>query len=201
MKNKYFYSLFIILTLTVLMVPLAGAADVDFLYKIENNDGLNNHNLLGIQIENRMDSDYLFSASGFTGNLINDEEDCQQFNINMHKKMNFKSDFDYYLGAGYNYSFNDSDELKKNLLFLSLKGINERSQYSVISKVSYAPLGTYSFTGEDLENMSAWDIKLTFKTYIGKNFNLSLTGAMGGETFQDFSVNKNEYLIGVGWDL
>ncbi len=201
MKNKYFIFLFIILILTMFLLPVVEATDINVFYKIENNDQLNSPNLAGIYIQNKLNKNYLFTASGATGNLIGDKKDCQQFNVNMYKKITFKSDFNYYLGAGYNYLLDDSDELKKNLMFFTLKGINQRQAYSVISEICYAPLGIYSFGEQDPQNMNAWNIKLKLKTYITEKLNISLEGSVGAETYQDFSINKNGYSIGLGWDL
>jgi len=199
-KTKNIISLMIIILLLV-VCNSAIAADVGLFYSQGELD------TVGIKIDSKLNNNYLIKLSGESGNLFSKNDEGIIMEGYLYKNIKNKKDFNYYLGAGYKYSYNqhsniiDGGKLNKNVLIISMKGLNKKGNFNIYGEIGYIPFGKYKYMDENRKDLTGSVINIGIKTMINDNIMIFFEGNILNENYNNFSNNTTGFKIGTGCDI
>ncbi|MFW5986072.1 MAG: hypothetical protein ACOCQH_01800 [Halanaerobiales bacterium] len=176
-------------------------------YKIRDSSEINNKSYLTTEVDYELGPDYLMKANAGMSGVIEDDPAGLIGEVNIYRKLNLDTGFNYYVGGGYDYHFDQKSQLmeggklSQNSLFISLLGANIQDKFSITSRIDYSPVGAYKYMDHRLKLMTTWKLGLNVNYRFTSNMKLLLGGEMGRENSEEFSSDITTYKIGLQWDI
>ncbi len=124
------------------------------------------------------------------GNLLGENHEAYLFDSGFYKQINNR----YSLGVEYKYLYdqkslynNIGGKLTKQLLSLTVKGVNKVGRFNVSGEFSYAPVGFYKYMNDKYRNLSGMYFGVGIATPVTESLSFSLETKFGKESYMDVS--------------
>lgn len=149
---------------------------------------------------------FLLESSLGLGNLLDWSEPVLTLETNVYRRIPGLKD--YSLGLGYKYLYNRHSfynelggKLTERTLSLKVRGETTLARTDIISELSFAPFGAFTYMGEHVRSMYSLNLRLAAVTPITAQWNVILEANLGKQTYVNTTSAAQIFRVGLQYKL